>query len=171
MVPVPGLRWLQFGQTASPLLSHHRFMGKSAEGSRQPGQVCWYVSDAPIRSTQKYRPTYDRLYSQIASWRQGKPTILRTINRYNDFIGWTDANLTPAQQRLTAFFVAQWDTMICKSAKANGFGCADLSKAFNGPDGMKPSGDLLADDYTHPSDKGNEVIARVLADLGYAPLA
>ena len=30
---------------------------------------------------------------------------------------------------------------------------------------------LLADDYTHPSDKGNEVIARVLADLGYAPLA
>lgn len=124
-----------------------------------------------IRSAQKYRPSYDRLYSQIASWRQGKPTILRTINRYNDFIGWTDANLTPAQQRLTAFFVAQWDTMICKSAKANGFGCADLSKAFNGPDGMKPSGDLLADDYTHPSDKGNEVIARVLADLGYAPLA
>jgi hypothetical protein len=43
--------------------------------------------------------------------------------------------------------------MICKSAKANGFGCADLSKAFNGPDGMKPSADLLADDYTHPSDK------------------
>jgi hypothetical protein len=29
----------------------------------------------------------------------------------------------------------------------------------------------LADDYTHPSDKGNATIARVLADLGYAPLA
>jgi hypothetical protein len=115
----------------------------------------WSAMDrqCAIRSAQQYRSSYDRLYSQIASWRQGKPTILRTINRYNDFIGWTDANLTPAKQRLTAFFVAQWDTMICKSAKANGFGCADLSKAFNGPDGMKPSADLLADDYTHPSDK------------------
>jgi hypothetical protein len=37
--------------------------------------------------------------------------------------------------------------------------------------GMRPSGDLLADDYTHPSDKGHEAIARVLAELGYAPLA
>ena len=40
-----------------------------------------------IRSTQKFRPPYDRLYAQIAAWRRGKPTILRTINRYNDFIG------------------------------------------------------------------------------------
>jgi lysophospholipase L1-like esterase len=39
-----------------------------------------------------------------------------------------------------------------------------------GPDGLKPSGDLLGKDYTHPSDKGNEVIARVLEDLGFAPL-
>jgi lysophospholipase L1-like esterase len=78
---------------------------------------------------------------------------------------------TPAQQRQTAVFVAPWNTMICKSAKANGFGCTDLAKAFNGPDGLRPSGDLLADDYTHPSDKGNATIARVLADLGYAPLA
>jgi hypothetical protein len=114
---------------------------------------------------------YDQLYSQIASWRQGKPTMLRTINRYNDYIGETDANLTPAQQRQTAVFVAPWNTMICKSAMANGFGCTDLAKAFNGPDGLRPSGDLLADDYTHPSDKGNATIARVLADLGYAPLA
>jgi hypothetical protein len=44
---------------------------------------------------------YDQLYSRIAAWRQGKPTILQTINRYNDYIGWTDANLTPAQQRQT----------------------------------------------------------------------
>jgi len=61
--------------------------------------------------------------------------------------------------------------MICKAAQANGFTCADIYHAFNGPDGLTPSGDLLAKDYTHPSDKGNEVIARVLADLGYAPLA
>jgi hypothetical protein len=57
------------------------------------------------------------------------------------------------------------------------FGCADLSKAFNGPDGMKPSGNLLGNDYTHPSGNGNGngngngTISRVLAELGLAPLA
>jgi hypothetical protein len=51
--------------------------------------------------------------------------------------------------------------MICKSADANGFGCADLGKAFNGPDGLGPSGDLLADDQTHPSDKGDDAEQRL----------
>ena len=59
--------------------------------------------------------------------------------------------------------------MICRSGKAHGFGCADLSKAFNGPDGLRPSGELLADDYTHPSDKGNQVTARVLATWATPP--
>jgi hypothetical protein len=124
-----------------------------------------------LRSTQKYRPLYDRLYAQVAAWRQGKPTILRTINRYNDFIGFTDVHFTRAQERQSAEFIVPWSTMICASARAHGFGCADLSRAFNGPDGLRPSGGLLAGDYTHPSDQGNQVIARVLAGLGYHPLA
>ena len=123
------------------------------------------------RSAQKFAPLYDKLYARVAAWRQGKPTILRTINRYNDIIGPPNAHLTRAQEQLTAVFVGTWNTMLCNSARAHGFGCADIAKAFNGPDGLRPSGDLLAADYTHPSDKGNEVIARVLADLGYAPLA
>ena len=62
--------------------------------------------------------------------------------------------------------------MVCKAAQANGFTCADVYHAFNGPDGLKPGvGDLTASKMNgHPSDKGNEVIAGVLADLGYAPL-
>ena len=142
-----------------------------------PGSVFslpdWSAMDreCATRSAQKFAPLYDKLYAQVAAWRQGKPTILRTINRYNDFIGAPTAQLTRAQERLTAVFVGTWNTMLCTSARAHGFGCADIAKAFNGPDGMRPSGDLLAVDYTHPSDKGNKVIARVLADLGYAPLA
>jgi lysophospholipase L1-like esterase len=133
----------------------------------------WSAMDrqCATRSAQKFAPLYDKLYARVAAWRQGKPTILRTINRYNDVIGAPIAQLTPAQERLTAVFVGTWNTMLCTSAKAHGFGCADIAKAFNGPDGMRPSGDLLAADYTHPSDKGNKVIARVLADLGYGPLA
>jgi hypothetical protein len=127
--------------------------------------------ECATRSAQQFAPLYDRLYAQVAAWRQGKPTILRTINRYNDFIGSPSVYLTRAQERLTAVFASTWNTMLCNSARAHEFGCADLGRAFNGPDGLRPSGDLLAADYTDPSDKGNQVIARVLADLGYAPLA
>jgi lysophospholipase L1-like esterase len=144
--------------------------GKPRDAEENPD---WSVMDGrcAARSVQKFGPLYDRLYAQVSAWRRGKPTILRTVNRYNDVIGYKAAHLTPAQERLTALFVTSWNTMLCTSAKAHGFACADLARAFNGANGLRPSGDLLADDYTHPSDKGNEVIARVLGDLGLRPLA
>jgi lysophospholipase L1-like esterase len=64
-----------------------------------------------------------------------------------------------------------WNAMICETAQANGFPCAAISTAFNGEDGGTASGDLLAPDYIHPSDKGHALIADVLLDLGFAPLA
>ena len=97
--------------------------------------------------------------------------MLRTINRYNDYIGATQTKLTTAQEKRTKVFLDNWNTMLRTAAKANGFGCADIYHAFNGSDGLKAAGDLLADDYTHPSDKGNEVIANVLIAQGFAPLA
>ena len=48
---------------------------------------------------EKYRPMYDELFSTIAGWREGRPTILRTINRYNDWIGWESGHLTPDQEQ------------------------------------------------------------------------
>ena len=131
----------------------------------------WAAMDraCALRSAKKARRLYDRLYARIAALREGKQTILRTINRYNDWIG--DARLTPSQERLTAMFIATWNAELCQSARAHGFGCADISRAFNGPSGLKPSGDLLGADYTHPSQKGNAVIARTLIGLGFAPVA
>ena len=121
-------------------------------------------------SAEEYRPQYESLFSQIVAMRDGKPTIFRTINRYNDWIGWQQGNLTPDQDQLTKVFIDEWNTMLCAAAEENGFPCVDIYTAFNGPDGLTPSGELLAGDYTHPSDKGNEVIAGVLVDMGYAPL-
>jgi lysophospholipase L1-like esterase len=103
--------------------------------------------------------------------RAGKPTLMRTINRYNDLIGWSEAHLTPAEERTSVYFIARWNQVLCDSAQANGFGCVDLSTAFNGADGTRPSGDLLGPDYTHPTDKGNALVAERLAALGFAPLA
>jgi hypothetical protein len=121
-----------------------------------------------VDSADASRPRFEQLYSTIAEWRDGKPTILRTINRYNDWIGFADIKLTPAQERKTAKVIAEWNRVLCKAAEDNAFQCGDVSRAFNGPDGMKPSGDLLAADYTHPSDKGNARIDKVLNDLGYS---
>ena len=119
----------------------------------------------------EYRPQYDKLFATIASWRAGKPTLLRTIDKYNDWNGWEDAHLTPDQVRRTVVVHDVWNRMLCHSAESHGFTCADIYHAFNGADGMQPSGDLLAADYTHPSERGNERIAQVLVAQGFSPLA
>jgi lysophospholipase L1-like esterase len=122
-------------------------------------------------SAAKYRPQYDQLFSTVAAWRSGAPTILRTINRYDDYRGAPTITLTAAQQATVTTFIKTWDDMLCASATQANFACADIYRAFNGPAGDKPSGDLLSNDYTHPSDKGNELIAKTLTDEGFAPLA
>jgi lysophospholipase L1-like esterase len=133
----------------------------------------WAAMDraCAVRSAKRARILYDQLYSRIAALRKGKPTIFRTINRYNDWIGSPNAHLTPSQERITAMFIATWNAELCQSARAHRFGCADISRAFNGANGLKPSGDLLGADHTHPSQKANDVIARTLIGLGFAPLA
>ncbi len=133
----------------------------------------WSKLDAPCarRSTAHYRPLYDKLYSTIASWRDGKPTILRTIDKYNDWTGFKPAHLTPAQVATVVMFHNMWNRMLCASATAHGFNCADIYHAFNGPDGTRASGNLLGPDYTHPSQNGHDVIAKTLVAQGFAPLA
>jgi lysophospholipase L1-like esterase len=129
-----------------------------------------YNATCAAAAAEVFRPKFEKVYAQIVALREGKPTIFRTINRYNDWIGWTDGALPPESTNATRVVIDAWSAMICETAQANGFICADIYHAFNGLDGLTPSGDLLCKDYTHPSDKGNEVIARVLTDLGYAPL-
>ncbi len=119
-----------------------------------------------------FKPKYESVFHQIAAMRGSKPTILRAINRYNDWIGWPGGPpLSPAGITATKLVVDAWSDTICGAAEANGFVCADIYTAFNGADGLKASGDLVAQDYTHPSDKGNGVIADTLIKLGFAPLA
>ncbi|MGA9276897.1 SGNH/GDSL hydrolase family protein [Ilumatobacter sp.] len=128
------------------------------------------TDDCATASAESYRTQYEELFSTIANWRAGEPTVLLTINRYSDWLGWSDANLTPDQEATTVSFLDAWNTMLCDAASSNGFTCVDVYHAFNGPDGSAPSSDLLAEDYTHPSDKGNELIAQLLAETGFAPL-
>lgn len=121
-------------------------------------------------TAEMFRPKFESAYSQIVSLRGGKPTIFRTINVYNEWIGWPGHDIPPEANNATQLFLDAWNAMVCKAARENGFTCADIYHAFNGSDGLKPSGNLVVSDYTHPSREGNKVIAQVLEDLGYAPL-
>jgi len=133
----------------------------------------WEAVDAECAAdaVRRYRPLYDRLFELVAATRAGRPTILRTVNRYNDWIGYAEADLTADQEQRTALVLDAWNSMLCTSAESHEFGCADIYRAFNGVDGLRPSGPLLAEDYTHPSQRGNDVIAKALAELGFEPLA
>lgn len=55
-----------------------------------------------------------------------------------------------------------WRDAVCEEAAAVGGRCLDLLEAFNGPSGTEPSGDLLAEDYVHPSQAGNDLILELL---------
>jgi lysophospholipase L1-like esterase len=128
--------------------------------------------------TDTMRPKFEDMYSQIAALRAGKPTILLTIDRYNDNPGWCEnracawgGTTTPKEVvAATRLAVDAWDKMMCEAATKNGFTCVDIYHSFNGADGLQPAGDLLAADYTHPSQAGNDRIAQLLAAQGYVPL-
>jgi lysophospholipase L1-like esterase len=128
--------------------------------------------------TDKMRPKFEEMYSQIAALRAGKPTILLTIDRYNDNPGWCENRTcawngptTPKEVvAATKLAVDAWDEMMCEAAVKNGFTCVDIYHSFNGPDGLQAAGDLLAADYTHPSQAGNDRIAELLAAEGYDPV-
>lgn len=127
-----------------------------------------YTATCFATEVKRYTPKYEAVFKRIADLRAGKPTILRTINRYND---WTDdaGHDTAEGVAASAAVIAAWNKMICGAAERNGFACADISTAFNGKDGTKPSGNLLAD-HIHPSNLGNKVIADVLVKFGFEPL-
>ena len=131
-----------------------------------------YNATCAAAAAEIFRPKFESAFAQIVALRAGKPTIFRTINRYNEMNGQPGVTFPPETVNAPRSVVDPWSAMICKAAQANGFTCADVYHAFNGPDGLKPVvGDLTASKMNgHPSDKGNEVIAGVLADLGYAPL-
>ncbi len=113
------------------------------------------------------RAELEGIYRRVAELRAGKPTALRTINRYNDSTTSETAASVAESAHLT---FSAWNNVLCEAAMASGFLCADVYAAFNGADGLTPAGNLLAGDYTHPSDLGNQRIADVLTQLGYSPL-
>lgn len=127
-------------------------------------------ADCATAAAARSRPLYERLFQRVAAMRAGQPTILLTTNGYNDWIGYRPASLSADEEQRTRLVLDAWNSMVCESAEAHGFACADIYRAFNGTDRLRPSGRLLAKGYIDPSQQGNVLIAKVLADLGFEPL-
>lgn len=136
-----------------------------------------YTDQCVAAAAELLRPKLEAIYSQIVELRAGRPAILLTLNRYNDAIGWCEHRSCPWGSTTPGTFVTAthltvdaWDRVICATAHSHDFTCVDVYHAFNGPEGTGAAGDLLAADYTHPSQLGNDRIADLLIAGGYAPL-
>ena len=68
-----------------------------------------YTKTCAVDSAERFRPKYENMFSQIVALRQGKPTIFRTINRYNDWLGWPE--LPPEGVEATHLVVDAWDDL------------------------------------------------------------
>ena len=93
---------------------------------------------------------------------------------YNFWLGWPSIESAPDAARedaLTAitYAVRSWRDELCAIADELDATCIDLYAAFNGPDGSRPAGELLASDHTHPSQEGNDLIRDLLLDANLLP--
>jgi lysophospholipase L1-like esterase len=113
---------------------------------------------------------YDTIFTKMSELRAGKPTVFIALNAYDanidnpDIKAAMDAATFAATEKVIVDAYDKWNTMLCKEASANGFVCVDVYHLINGPDGAQPLGDR-AIDGTHPSQKGNDMIAALLAKV------
>ncbi len=110
---------------------------------------------------------FNELFKQVAALRDGQPTVLRALNRYDDWRG--SEGIPAADTDRARVLTDEWDRVLCDAAVAHGFGCVDLHTTMNGPDGMTSAMSLLADGV-HPNQEGHDAIADALVQDGFAPL-
>jgi len=112
-------------------------------------------------ATASVRADYAQLLAEIRA--RAADAELITLTSYNAWTGWEalDARApedSSAAQDVVVSALEQWRDAVCAETEAVGGTCVDLLAPFNGADGRTAAGELLADDYTHPSQLGNDRI-------------
>ncbi len=141
-------------------------------------QMLSYTPDCLDEEVSAREDDFRRLFTSVAELVPDTSPVV-VVNAYNSWTGWSElaANAEPSEltqiDQSLAYFLDGWNAQECAIAAESGFVCIDLYHAFNGPDGMTPAGDLLELDYSHPSQKGNALIADLLmaADVFGSPAA
>jgi lysophospholipase L1-like esterase len=117
----------------------------------------------------EFKQNWDAILAEVLALRGRENTILRTMDVYNPFV---------AEQKALGIFDAlrpfldEVNEHITQTSAQVGIPCARVFVAFNGANGdQDPIAEgLLSPDLVHPNDRGHEVIAEALRQLGYAPL-
>ncbi|MGY3128222.1 lysophospholipase L1-like esterase [Agrococcus sp. UYP33] len=112
-------------------------------------------------ATAAVRADYAQLLAEIRA--RAADAELLTLTSYNAWTGWEalDARApedSTAAQDVVVSALEQWRDAVCAETEVAGGTCVDLLAPFNGADGRTAAGDLLAEDYTHPSQLGNDRI-------------
>lgn len=121
----------------------------------------------------------DAILTEIETMLAGRPAVIRVTTYFDNFIGYPE-NLTSAgdpnggmPQEFLDFYRAALETFnasICEVARRHDAVCIDLHTPFNGAGHDQPASDLLLPDHIHPNQAGHDLIARTIADAGFAPL-
>jgi lysophospholipase L1-like esterase len=115
--------------------------------------------------TETLRRTLARGLRQLKA--QAPGATVAALVPYDAWNGWSALDSVPVAKgrsvvRLISYALDAWRTTLCAEMVQAGGVCVDVYRAFNGSDGAQPSGELLAPDYTHPSQQGNDRIRDLL---------
>jgi lysophospholipase L1-like esterase len=153
---------------------------KGDMGTTAESYVTWILAskaDCLQAGLDSYAATYDRIFSAITTQRAGKPTLYAAINVHDGNLGdpyFVNAGLPQAtKDKMDRWMIDRydrWNAMLCDRATAHGFACVDVYHLFNGPTGDQPSGPVNTIDGAHPSQIGNDLIARLLERLDATPI-
>ena len=108
----------------------------------------------------------------LAGVRERAPeAAIGALTAYDTWLGWPELDAVDARVRdklyaAERYWMHEWREAMCAEAEAVGAVCVDVYSAFNGPYGDQPPADLVAADYTHPSQVGNDVIRDLLVEAG-----
>jgi lysophospholipase L1-like esterase len=130
----------------------------------------WSVYDESClqRTAPVFERNLDSILRSIRALRDGKPTLLRVTDDYDDLIG--DSKFYATAISLVRRFFDRYSAIACRLAHKYRGVCIDTYHAFNGPGGTRDAGRLLGPDHTHPNAAGHRLIAHLLERAGYRPL-
>ena len=139
-------------------------------GARTGATEDWTKYDATClaATAATYSGNLDAILRRVRALRAGKRTLLRVTNDYDDLIG--DPSIPSEALTSVKVFYDTYGDLTCQLARKYRAVCIDTYHAFNGAEGTRDAGPLLAADHTHPSARGHALIARLLVQAGFAPL-
>jgi hypothetical protein len=129
----------------------------------------WYVNDCDPEIFTLYKEHVKEVFRLILELRDGQPTIIRTYDAYAPLINqFKEKGVYDECKECWEYC----NNAFREAADEIGIPLAPVEELWNGPDwNIDPDDDLgYTSDGIHPNDRGAEVIAQALRDLGYEPV-